>query len=250
MSDTVSTAGAPEVVALSPVERVVNTYIEPSKTFQDIKRNRSWWLPFIILVVLGWIFCAVAVQHVGWETLATNVLKSQPTNAARLEKATPAQAAQMIAVTKGFMEGFMVGTPIVILIFNAFFALLLWFGFSFLLGGQTDFGEMWTVSMFAALPRALASIIAIVTVMVAEPQTYNLNLPTPSNLGYFLSTDAPHWLISLGTSLDVFSLWCLALLGFGAAIVAKVKPARGLLLVFGVWLVVILIKVGISAATS
>ena len=42
-------AGAP---GLSQWQRVTNTFTAPSKTFEDIKRgNRSWWLPFIIMVV-------------------------------------------------------------------------------------------------------------------------------------------------------------------------------------------------------
>jgi hypothetical protein len=248
MPDTANPTDTPDAVALSPVERVVNTYIEPSKTFHDIKRNRSWWLPFVILVLLGWTFCFVAVKHVGWENLTTNVLKSQPTNAERLDKATPAQAAQMLSITKSFMEGFMIGTPVVVLIFNAFFALLLWGGFAFLLGGTTTYGEMFAVNMFAALPNALNSILAIVTVMVADPQTYNLNLPAPVNLAYFLSPDSPHWLIVMGTSLDVLSLWSLVLAGFGAAIVSRVKPSRGILLVFIAWIVYVLVKTGIAAA--
>jgi hypothetical protein len=190
----------------------------------------------------------VAVKHVGWENLATNVLKSQPANAERLDKSTPAQAAQMISFTKGIMEGFMIGTPVMVLLFNAFFALLLWGGFAFLLGGTTTYGEMFAVAIFAALPNALNSIISTVTAMVAEPQTYNLNLPSPVNLAYFLSTDSPHWLIVLGTSLDIFSIWSLVLAGFGAAIVSRVKPARGILLVFVAWLVFVLIKTGIAAA--
>lgn len=248
MPDTANTTDTPDAVALSPVERVVNTFIEPSRTFHDIKRNRSWWLPFVILVVLGWIFCFVAVKHVGWENLATNVLKSQPANAERLDKSTPAQAAQMISFTKNIMQGFMIGTPVAVLIFNAFFALLLWGGFAFLLGGTTTYGEMFAVAMFAALPNALNSIISIVTALVAEPQTYNLNLPSPVNLAYFLSTDSPHWLIVLGSSLDVISIWSLVLAGFGAAIVSRVKPARGILLVFVAWIVYVLIKTGIAAA--
>jgi hypothetical protein len=251
MPDTANPIDTPEsAAALSPIERVVNTYIEPSKTFQDIKRNRSWWLPFIILTILGWIFCYAAVQHVGWDTLVTNVLKSQPKNAERLEKSTPAQAAQMISFTKVVMQGFMVGSPIVILFFNTIIALLLWFGFAFLLGGTTNFAEMFAVAMFAALPRALDSIIAIVTAFVSEPQTYNLNLPSPGNLGYFLGSDAPHWLVSLASSLDIFGLWALVLCGLGGAIVSRVKPSRGILLVFAFWLVFVLIKVGIAAATS
>ncbi len=242
--------GTQNSLTLSPVERVVNTFIEPSKTFNDIKRNRSWWLPFVIIALLGYAFCFTAVQHVGWESLTSNVLKSQPRNAEKLEKATPAEQAQMLSVTKGFMEGFMVGSPLVILILNALFALLLWGGFAFLLGGTTTYGEMFAVSIFASLPNALNSIIAIVTVLVSDPQTYNLNIPSPANLAYFLSTDSAAWLLSIGKSLDVFSLWSLALAGFGGALVAKVKPIRGIAMVFGVWFLYVLVKTGLTAAFS
>src|ERR1700748_263179 len=104
MPDTASAALADthDSPGLSQVERVVNTFIEPSKTFADIKRNRSWWLPFLILSVLSYVFWFAAVQHVCWESLTTNVLKSQPRNAEKLDKATPAEQTQMLAVTKGF----------------------------------------------------------------------------------------------------------------------------------------------------
>jgi hypothetical protein len=235
---------------LSQIERVVNTFIEPSKTFSDIKRNRSWWLPFLILVVLGYGFCFAAVQHVGWESLTTNVLRSQPKNAERLDKSTPAEQAQMLSVTKGIMEGFMVGSPAVVLILNALIALLLWGGFAFVLGGTTTYGEMFAVAIFAALPNTLNSLVSIVTAFVSDPQTYNLNVPSPASLAYFLDASAAPWLMSLAKSLDIFSLWGLALAGFGGAIVSRVKPLRGIMLVFGVWLLYVIVKVGIAAASS
>ena len=34
--------------ALSQGERVIDTFIAPSKTFTDILRSQSWWLPFLI----------------------------------------------------------------------------------------------------------------------------------------------------------------------------------------------------------
>lgn len=251
MTDTAGAAtDAPASPALSQVERVVNTFIEPSRTFQDIKRSRSWWLPFIILAVLGYIFSWSAVQHVGWNALTTNVLMSQPRNAERLEKATPAQAAQMISITKGFMEGFMAGGPVVVLIFTAILALILWGIFAFVLGGATNYPEMFAVSMYAALPAVLGTIVAIVTVWASDPQGYNINVPSPASLAYFLDAGTPAWLKSLGSSLDIFSLWSIALSGFGGAIVAKVKPARGILTVFILWFVYVVIKVGIAAVMS
>jgi Yip1 domain len=141
-------------LTLSQLERVVDTFIEPSKTFNDIKRNRSWWLPFLILAVLGYVFSFVAVQHVGWDSLVVNVLKSNPRNAEKLDKGTPVEQAQMISATKGFMEGFMVGSPVVVLAVNALFALVLWGCFSFVLGGATTYGEMFAVSIYASLRGA------------------------------------------------------------------------------------------------
>jgi hypothetical protein len=133
---------------------------------------------------------------------------------------------------------------------NALLALLLWAGFAFVLGGSTTFGEMFAVSIFASLPNALNSLIAIVTVFASDPQGYNLNLPSPANLAYFLSPDAAAWLLSLAKSLDIFSLWSLALAGFGGAIVSKIKPLRGIMLVFAFWILYVLVKTGITAAFS
>jgi hypothetical protein len=237
-------------LTLSQLERVVDTFIEPSKTFNDIKRNRSWWLPFLILAVLGYVFSFVAVQHVGWDSLVVNVLKSNPRNAEKLDKGTPAEQAQLISVTKGFMEGFMAGSPVVVLALSALFALVLWGCFSFVLGGATTYGEMFAVSIYASLPAALGTLIAIATLLASDPQAYNISVPSPATLAYFLDPGAAGWLKSLGTSLDIFSLWSLGLSGFGGAIVAKVKPARGILLVFGLWLLYVLVKMGITAAFS
>jgi hypothetical protein len=139
---------------------------------------------------------------------------------------------------------------VVVLAVSALFALLLWGGFAFVLGGNTNYKEMFAVSIFAALPNALNSIIAIVTVLVSDPQTYNLNVPSPATLAYFIDPTSAGWLISIGKSLDIFSLWSLALAGFGGAIVSRVKPARGILMVFVVWVLYVLIKTGIAAATS
>ena len=154
MPDTASAlANDQDSPSLSQFERVVDTFIEPSKTFHDIKRNRSWWLPFVIIAVLGYIFCFVAVQHVGWDSMVTNIIKSNPKSAARLEQQTPAQQAQTFAVTKGFVEGFMAGGPVVILAINAIFALVLGGCFAFLLGGATNYGEMFAVSHLRLVAR-------------------------------------------------------------------------------------------------
>src|ERR1700753_1646769 len=206
MPDTASAlANDQDAPHLSQVERVVNTFIEPSKTFKDIRRNRSWWLPFVIMAVLGYIFCFAAVQHVGWDSLVTNAMRNSPRNVERMDKATPAELAQMVSIGKVFTQSIMAATPLIILLITAIVALLLWGGFAFVLGGVTTFGEMFSVAMFASLPNALGTVASIAAIFASDPQNYNINVKSPASLAYFLDPNASAWLKSLGMSLDAFS---------------------------------------------
>jgi hypothetical protein len=60
--------------------------------------------------------------------------------------------------------------------------------------------------------------------------------------------ETPKPLLSLAGSLDVFTLWVIALLGvgFSEATGRKVKAASLTLTIFGVWLIWVLIKMGFS----
>ena len=62
--------------ALSQGERVIDTFIAPSKTFTDILRSQSWWLPFLIIIVIGYGFIFAVEKKVGWEQVVENSLKT------------------------------------------------------------------------------------------------------------------------------------------------------------------------------
>ena len=46
-----------ESAALSQMERVVDTFVAPTKTFADIRRNASWWLPFLLSILVSFRIC-------------------------------------------------------------------------------------------------------------------------------------------------------------------------------------------------
>ncbi len=51
---------------LSQIQRVIYTFTAPSKTFNDIKAgHRSWWMPFLITVVVGYMFFAAVYFKIG-----------------------------------------------------------------------------------------------------------------------------------------------------------------------------------------
>ena len=71
MSDLEVQSAAGAVPGLSQWQRVTCTFSAPSKTFEDIQRgNRSWWLPFLIMILAGYVLFAAITLKVGWATVA------------------------------------------------------------------------------------------------------------------------------------------------------------------------------------
>src|SRR5262245_49140792 len=59
---------------LSEAQRLVNTFIAPSKTFDDIRRNARWWVPFVLLSVSAIAFFVMIDKKVGFDEVARTML--------------------------------------------------------------------------------------------------------------------------------------------------------------------------------
>ena len=235
------------VPPLSQGQRVIDTFFSPSRTFADIRRNRSWWLPYVLLVLVSLLFGAAVQKRVGPDTLVENAIRNNPAQAAKFENMTPEQRAGAIKMTANFMRAGLFSAPVSFLLFPAFLALLIWVGCNFILGGSSTYPGMFAVAMYAALPSLLLYIIVIATLFAGDPENFNINNMAGTNIGYYLPAGAGPFLKSLLSSIDVFSIWQGFLLGLGGAIVARVKKSTTLAMVFGVWFAVILVKAGIAA---
>lgn len=235
------------VPPLSQGQRVIDTYFAPSRTFADIRRNRSWWLPYLLLVLFSLVFGAVVQQRVGADTLVENAIRSNPSQAAKFENMQPEQRASAMKMTGNFMRIGLFSGPISFVIFPAFLALLIWVGCNFILGGTSTYPGMFAVAMYAALPSLLLYVIIVATLFAGNPENFNLSDMVGTNIGYYLPTGTAPFLKSLLSSIDIFSIWQAFLLGLGGAIVARVKRSTSLAMVFGVWLAFILVKAAITA---
>jgi len=77
MSD-LEAQGIPAVAegpALTQGQRVIYTFTAPSKTFTDIKRSTSWWMPFLIGAIATYILFFAVQAKVGWEQVAENQIR-------------------------------------------------------------------------------------------------------------------------------------------------------------------------------
>ena len=235
---------------LTHVDRVLDTFVAPSKTFADIRRNHSWWLPYVILTIFSYLFTLTALTHIGPQALAESAIRNNPSQNERLQQASPEQRAQTLRITATVMRVSFFGWPIFVLLLTALGALLLWMGFNFILGGTATYAGMFTVMMFAWLPSVFRSVLSTTMLFLGDPETFNINDPIGTNPGFYMGPGSAAFLKSVLSSLDVISIWIFILMAIGGAIVARVKIRSGVILVFTTWLIVVLLRAAVIAATS
>ncbi len=235
--------------ALSQVQRVVNTFIAPSKTFTDIRRSASWWMPFLLSLAFGMGFTMTAIHQIGYEKLADGVIAQSASLQNNIDAATPAQAAQIHAKVEAQFQYIVYSTPLVILIVGLLCSAVLLATVNFGLGGEAKFGQMLAVWFYGTLPLMLISLLAVIAIFAGlNPDNFNLQSPIGTNIGYYIPSDSPKWLKHLLDSADVFSIWSACLLTIGVSIVGKVKRGAAAAAVFGWWVVyVLLFKVALAS---
>src|SRR5277367_1756295 len=250
MSDAVAVEGQPSEVGLSQTERVVDTFIAPSKTFKDILRSASWWLPFLLLVLVTLGSTVTIEKQVGWGRVAENQIHQNPKQEEAMANLTPEQRTGRMQVAAKIWRYLSYGSFAFILIFVALFSLIYWASFNFGLGAKTTFGQVFAVCMYASLPRLLTGLLTILTLLFGgNADSYDGKNPVGTNPAYYMPDSGPVLKAAL-SFFDVIGLWQLVLLVIGMAIVAKVSTGKSAAVIVGWWLLGLLFSVGIAAATS
>jgi hypothetical protein len=253
MSDLGTQPSADVAAGMSQWQRVTNTFTAPSKTFEDIKRGRkSWWLPFLMMVIMGYVFFAVVNSKIGMQTVTENQIRLDPKAEERMAQLTPEQRESQMKFSVYFTEGVFLGNPAVLLIIVSVGSLVLWGTANFIFGGKASFGGVFAAWMFASLPSLIKTLLGIIVIYAGTaPESFNIRNFAPTNLGAFLNpAEANKVLYSLATSLDIITLWCCVLMAIGISIVAGIKRSSGYIAVFGWWAIIILGWVIFAAATS
>jgi hypothetical protein len=238
---------APVEAPLSETQRVIDVFVAPAKTFTDIRRKATFWGPLVIMIIVGVLFSFAVQQKVGWERVFENNLHQNPEKAEKLESAPNADTIK--AVSAKVTAAFTYGYPVLALIIVAVYSLLLWATVNFGFGGTSTYGQIYATNFYAGLVVNLKFLLAIIAIFAGlAPDSFLISNPVGTNIGYYLSTDTPLWLRSLGSHIDIFELWSLVLTVIGVSIVAKVSRGKAAAVVVGWWLILVLVGVGFAAA--
>jgi hypothetical protein len=241
-----------EIVAdkplLSQPQRIINTFFDPVKTFTDLRRGTAWWLAFIVISICSYIFVAAVAQKIGFEQVNENQMKLNPKQAERMEQMPPADRARAMQIGVTITKVISFAFPAFALLIFVITAAILMAVFNFGFGADVGFGRALAVVVYASLTGSIKSLLTAITLFAgASPENFTFDNPLASNLGFFVDMNAHPALYRFASSMDIFMIWYVVLLGLGFACVSKVKRGTGIGVVVGLWLFWVLVATAIKA---
>ncbi len=246
-----------ETARIGPAGRLAGVLLSPGETFEDINRKPTWLVPILVAMVIalaGTLFFNWRVNP-DWDQVVRKQIREQ------VEKSggqMPSEADMQRSITIGrTIAKFtpviaVVFTPIVYLFLAGIFALGL-----MLMQVQTTFKKILSVVSWSNVAIGVVStIVFAASLMVKDREGLSQIDPTkgpefvPTNIGAFLPSDFSPVIKALAGSIDIFTIWLLILLSIGFAAIAgskKVTATKTGALVFSLWGVYVLVKIGIAA---
>ena len=239
-----------EAQLLSPMQRVVNVFAAPAKTFEDVKRSSGWWVPYLVGAAVGLLYAFALLHKIGLPALVDGVIRQSPALEARMASSTPDVAARIHSSIETQFK-FLYAGPIISLVIGFAAAGILMATANFGAGGRATYKAMVGVWFYAALPLALFYLLVVAAVyggVASDP--FNIKNAIGTNVGFYLTeADLPKTLMPVLSALDLFAIWTAALLTIGVSTVAGIKRGAAAAVVVGWWIIIILLQT-IGAAFS
>jgi hypothetical protein len=233
--------------ALSEGARIVNTFIAPAKTFTDLRRNASWWGPWLLISIFALIFIYSMDRQVGFEQISKNEIAKSP-RADQFDKLPVAQQEKQLRVTSNVVRYLSYAIPLTILFYFAVTALVLWGTFKIATGAEVSFKVAYAIVFYASLPIIISSILGAISMFAGvNPEGFNVNNPVATNPAYFMDPTVHKFLYGMASGLDILIIWTIILMGIGFSCTSKVKRSTAIIIV-AAWYV--FWKLGISAMAA
>jgi hypothetical protein len=239
---------------LSEPARLINTFVAPSKTFEDLKRNPSWWMPFVLTSVFALIVGFIVLQKVDMVQFSRHQIEQSKMAQKQMEQLSPEQQEESLRTRAKVSKFFLFFTPVFVLIGGLVYALVLWAIFTFGFAAEISFGRSLAIVFYAGLPGIVTAIFISVSLLVsADPNGVDFGgNPVATNPGFFMNPETTgKFLYSLISRLDVVGIWSTALAGLGFSVNSvnrKVSSGAAMGVVFGLYVLVSLIGAGFKAA--
>jgi hypothetical protein len=206
VNETAPTAPIPPPIA--PGAAVAGIFTSPGATFCRLLRRPTWWLPFVLYAAIAIGTSFLLAPKVDWDRSAQEALAQQ---AEKTGRAVPPEAVPRVA---GFMKLTMTaGAPAFVAFLVFAMPLVLW-GAARAFGGEVGYAQTLSLWIHANLPNVVKGLVSIPVVLSLAGGSLSLKgvgTVLKSNVASFLPEGSSQALQTLGSFLDVFTLWSLVL---------------------------------------
>jgi len=240
--------GAPPLPAepapggLSEPQRINNTLVAPSKTFEDIRRNASWWVPWLLAGIFGTVSFVLFLKKIDVEQFVRDQIASSPSQSQAFDSLPKDQQNQRIAISVKVTRFTPYLIPIFTLLAGLIGAAILMATFNFVHEAAVPYTRSLAIVFYAGLPNIITALLAIITLMTAsDMEGRNPRNLVATNPAYFMDYhNASKFLYGMAGSLDIITIWVIILVGIGFKVnSAKPKLSTGtaIVTVFSLYIV-------------
>ena len=231
---------------INPFGRIIGVFTSPKQTFAGIAERPSWVAPMLLMMVLATAVGAMLNTKMNWG----DYIRHKAEENARFAQMSEEQKDQALAGQVKFWTNFSYGVGVVAVPVSTLIFALIYFGaFNLFRGAGVRYGQAFAITAHAFLPTAISSILALIILPLKSYGDVDPESVVATSLKAYLPESAPKPLLALGSSLELFFIWCLVLvaIGFSAANPKKIKLGASFGIVFGLWAVWVLAKVAWAA---
>lgn len=227
--------------------RLIAVLISPTKTFESICRRPTWVVVLLLLVILSVLTGVLVAQRLDMEEVIRQAVAQRGVEMSDSQIADQVALADKWGAVGAVVSGLALA-PLMYLIT----ALSFWVVFK-LMGSELEFPQSFSVTLHGFMPWAVASLLSIPVILGRSTLGYEeaqggLLL---SNLGAFVTGEETGIALrTLLASVDVFTLWSLALLTIGFAVCCRRSKSSTAVVTVVMWLIYVAGKVGWATLRS
>jgi hypothetical protein len=217
-------------------QRIIGVLFSPDATLASIARRPDWVLPLVILLIMSLGAGVIIAQHVDFGAAAREAMEQN-------KNASPEQIDRGVKMAASIGKVATYLSPVLGAIGLLIIAGVLLLAFR-LFGGEGDFKQAFSVTCYSSMPGVIKSIIMMIIIVAKGGiiPAQQLAILVRSNLGFLADYKANPMAFAVLSSIDIFSIWFLALMIIGFAYLARVSRVKSAVIIISLWLVVLCFK--------
>ncbi|WP_123053211.1 Yip1 family protein [Clostridium sp. JN-1] len=211
------------------LKNIIGVIISPKETMERVSENPKVWRYLIPITLIQLIITAVELPKLTSYT----ILKAQ-------EMTNVSQSALPALKTGVIISGIVTALilpALIALVSSAFIKVV-----SSITSEKGSFKSLYCMNILAYVPMLIGAILTAVIMMFTEPQNIK-NISTSLTLFLSSSVDMKSTIYKLFSAIDFFYIWSIVLSVIGTSVVFKMKTKKAAIIVFGIYIVSIIIRV-------